>query len=71
MIFELNSKVALSNLDPGTRQAVKMRLTMPNPAYAEAQKMNRTTMGILLYGFKPVSSGKIKFDRRQQIGLKK
>jgi len=46
MDFTLNSKAVLTNLTPGVQQAVKKYLTMPNPKYAEAQKMNRTTRGI-------------------------
>ncbi|MGD9826741.1 DEAD/DEAH box helicase [Desulfobacter sp.] len=46
MDFTLNSKTVLTNLTPATRQAVKQYLSMPNPRYAEAQKMNRSTHNI-------------------------
>ncbi len=46
MKFILNSKAILTNLNPATIQAVKQRLTMPNPKYAEAEKMNRSTWNI-------------------------
>ncbi len=46
MIFKLNSKAILTGLNPATREAVKRRLTMPNPKYAEAKKMGRATWGI-------------------------
>jgi len=44
--FILNSKVILSGLTPATMKAVKQRLTMPNPKYAEAERMNRVTWNI-------------------------
>ena len=46
MDFTLNSKLVLSNLGLATQQAVKQHLTMPNPKFAEAERMNRYTKGI-------------------------
>lgn len=46
MIFELNSKTVLSDLDPAIQQAVKKYFTLPNPKYAEAERMNRSTRDI-------------------------
>jgi len=46
MFFTLNCKTILSDLDPATMQAVKKYLTMPNPKYADAQKMGRSTHNI-------------------------
>ena len=43
MIFTLNSKAVLTNLDPETMQAVKQYLTMPNPKFTEAEKAGRYT----------------------------
>ena len=60
MIFTLNSKTVLTNLGMATRQAIKMRLTMPNPKYAEAEKMGRSTRGI---------DRELKFYEEQPEGL--
>ena len=46
MKFVLNSKAILANLNPATLQAIKQRLTMPNPKYSEAEKMYRSTWNI-------------------------
>ena len=46
MKFVLNRKAILTGLSRTTREAIKQRYTLDNPAYAEAEKMGRSTYGI-------------------------
>jgi SNF2 family DNA or RNA helicase len=46
MKFILDNQLTLTALDPATRQHLKRRLTMQNPAYREAEKAGRYTGGI-------------------------
>jgi superfamily II DNA or RNA helicase len=46
MEFELKHKVILQGMKLDTVNAIRQRLTMPNPAYAEADRMGRFTGGI-------------------------
>jgi len=46
MKFELKNKAILQGLKSDTAHAVRQRLTMPNPAYADAEKMGRWTGNI-------------------------
>jgi superfamily II DNA or RNA helicase len=46
MKFILDSKVILKDLKPDTAHAIRNRLTMPNPAFLEAEKMGRYAGGI-------------------------
>ncbi len=43
MKFTLKNKAILEGLKTHTYQAIRQRLTMPNPAYADAEKMGRYT----------------------------
>ena len=46
MQFELKDKLYLAGMEPETRTAIKDMLTMDNPKFQEAQKMNRSTRDI-------------------------
>jgi superfamily II DNA or RNA helicase len=46
MKFELKNKAILQGLRSDTANVVRQRLTMPNPAYADAEKMGRWTGNI-------------------------
>jgi len=46
MIFELNNKITLEGLKPETSKAIQQKLTIPNPAYQEAERMGRYTGSI-------------------------
>ena len=48
MDFELKNRLYLDGLKPKTRQEIKKMLTMDNPKYLEAEKMNRFTKDIEL-----------------------
>jgi hypothetical protein len=39
MQFELKNKVTLSGMKPETAKAIRQQLTIPNPAFAEAERM--------------------------------
>ena len=60
MQFELKDKLYLSGMQPDTRTVIKDMLTMKNPKYQEAEKMNRATRDI---------ESKLKFYEEMQDTL--
>ena len=60
MKFELNNKLCLTNFQHETRQEIKKMLTMDNPKYLEAERMNRFTKDI---------ESKLKFYEENQDTL--
>lgn len=61
MEFILENKLIVNRLCQGTEEAIKTFLTLPNPAYLEAERHGRWTGGIPnnLYYFEETDSGLI------------
>jgi superfamily II DNA or RNA helicase len=60
MNINVKNKVTLSGMKPETANAIRQRLTIPNPAFAKAQRMGRSTRRIPRY---------LKFYKETAAGL--
>jgi len=66
MNFKLKNNLYLSGLKFGTRQAIRNKLTMNNPKYDDAVKMNRYILNPV---FKASATSRFYTYRQEQIAV--